>query len=182
MRELASKGQLRASFLRVAVVTVPLILLLGTLSGVLSNSGYDNPWFASLDKPSIMPPGAVFGIVWPILYVLLGIAVAIIWFARGAEGRGLALGLSVAQLLLNYAWSPLFFAGHQVTAAFWLILLLIALVVATVIAFAKIRPVAAVLLLPYLAWLCFAAMLNWQIDRLNPDAEQRTTPSVEYKL
>ena len=182
MGELASKGQLRASFLRVAIVTVPLVVLLGSLSGRVSNSGYDNAWFAALDKPGIMPPGAVFGIVWPLLYILLGIAVAIIWFARGAEGRGTALGLFIVQMLVNYAWSPLFFAAHQVSAAFWLILLLIALVVATVVAFARIRPVAAVLMLPYLAWLCFAGVLNWQIDRLNPDAEQRQSQSVEYKL
>jgi tryptophan-rich sensory protein len=182
MGELASKGQLRASFLRVAIITVPLVLLLGTLSGTLSNSGYQNPWFAGLEKPVIMPPGAAFGIVWPILYVMLGLAVAIIWFARGAQGRGLALGLFVIQLLVNYTWSPLFFGAHQVSAAFWLILLLIPLVIATVIAFARIRPVAAVLLLPYLAWLCFAAVLNWQIDRLNPDAEQGTAQSVEYEL
>lgn len=182
MGELASRGQLRASFLRVAVVTVPLIVFLGSLSGLLSNSGYDNPWFSALDKPALMPPGWVFAVAWPILYVLMGCAVAMVWHARGAAGRGVAIGLFVVQLLMNYAWSPLFFAAHKVDAALWLIAALIVMVAVTIAAFARVRVVAAVLLLPYLAWLGFAAYLNWQIDRLNPGAEQGVEQSIQYDL
>jgi tryptophan-rich sensory protein len=77
----------------------------------------------------------------------------------------------LAQLLLNYAWSPIFFGMHQVRTALVVILLMLALAAATAILFARIRKTAALLMLPYLAWLCFAALLNWQIIQLNPDAE-----------
>jgi tryptophan-rich sensory protein len=160
------------SLLRYALVTVPLVLLLGTLSGRLANSGYGNPWFDALVKPALMPPGAVFGIAWTILYILLGLALAIILHAHGARGRGLALGLFVGQLLINYAWSPIFFAQHKVGLALTLILVMLVLAAATTVLFARIRRTAGLLMLPYLAWLCFAAYLNYQIDVLNPDAER----------
>src|SRR5687767_15838238 len=117
MTGLASRAQLRMSFLRYALVTVPAILLLGTISGRGSGAGAGNPWFEALIKPDLMPPGWVFGVVWTLLYIALGLALAMILHARGARGRGLALGLFLAQLLLNFAWSPIFFGAHQVGLA-----------------------------------------------------------------
>ena len=172
MTAIASKSQLRMSFLRYALFTVPAILLLGTVSGRISNSGYGNGWFDALQKPAIMPPGWVFGAAWTILYVLLGLALALILHARGARGRGVAIGLFAAQLLLNFAWSPIFFAYHEVGAAFWTIAAMILLSAAAALLFWRIRRSAALLMLPYLAWLCFAAVLTWQIDRLNPAAAE----------
>ena len=87
MTELASPAQLRASLLRWALFTVPLILLLGSLSGAMAGSGSGNPWFIDLVKPSLYPPPATFGIVWTILYVLMGLALAMVITARGAPGR-----------------------------------------------------------------------------------------------
>ncbi|WP_156681613.1 TspO/MBR family protein [Sphingomonas profundi] len=171
MGQVASKQQLRMAFLRWAIVIVPLVLMLGILSGRLSGSGFGNPWFAALAKPAFMPPGWAFGAAWTILYLLIGFAFAMIVAARGARRRGLAIGLFVAQLALNLAWSPLFFAGHQVSAALILMIVLIVLAAATTLAFARIRPVAGTLMLPYLAWLLFAGALNLTIDRMNPDAE-----------
>jgi len=171
MTAIASRAQLRISFLRYALVTVPAILLLGTISGLLSNSGYENGWFAALDKPSFMPPGWAFPVAWTLLYIGLGLSLAMILHARGARGRALALALFFAQLALNYAWSPLFFAAHKVDLAFLVIVAMIVLAAATALLFRRIRPVAALLLLPYLAWLCFAAALNFEIGRLNPGAE-----------
>jgi tryptophan-rich sensory protein len=171
MTAIASKAQLRMSLLRWALVTVPAILLLGTLSGRVAGSSEENPWFAILAKPAIMPDGWVFPLAWTILYVLLGVALAMILHARGALGRGLALSLFFAQLVLNFAWSPIFFGLHQVTTALVVLLLMLALAAATTFLFARIRKAAALLMLPYLAWLCFAAMLNLQIMQLNPDAE-----------
>jgi benzodiazapine receptor len=172
MTALASRSQLRMSFLRYALFTVPLVLLLGTVSGRISGSGYGNAWFDALRKPAIMPPGWVFGAAWTILYIFLGLAVALILHARGARGRGLALGLFVLQLLLNYAWSPIFFAYHEVGAAFWTIAAIIVISAATAVLFWRIRRSAGLLMLPYLAWLCFAAALTWQIDALNPGAAE----------
>lgn len=171
MSELASVGQLRMSFLRVALVTVPLILFLGILSGVAAGSGYANAWFAALAKPAAMPPGWAFPVAWTILYVLIGLALAMVVSAKGSNGRSLAIALFVAQFALNLTWSPTFFAAHKVSAAFAIILLMIVLSVATILAFARIRPRAAALMLPYLAWLCFAAWLNHAIETLNPSAE-----------
>ncbi len=172
MTALASKSQLRMSFLRYALITVPLVLLLGTLSGRIANSGYGNAWFDALVKPAIMPPGWMFGAAWTLLYICLGLALALILHARGARGRGLALTLFVAQLLLNYAWSPLFFAYHQVGAAFWTILAMILFSAVTAALLWRIRRSAALLMLPYIAWLSFAAVLTWQIGLLNPGASE----------
>jgi benzodiazapine receptor len=169
---LASRSQLRMSFLRYALVTVPLVLLLGTISGRASGSGYGNPWFDALAKPDFMPPGWVFGAAWTLLYVLLGLVLAMLLHARGAHRRGRVLALFLIQLLLNFAWSPLFFAFHEVGAALALIGAMIALSVALVVLLWPIRRVAALLMLPYLAWLCFAALLTAGIASLNPDAAE----------
>lgn len=171
MTGIASKSQLRMSYLRFALFTVPLILMLGIVSGRVANSGYGNAWFAALVKPDIMPPGWVFGVAWPVLYILLGLAIAIILNARGARGRSLAVGLFTAQMLLNFAWSPVFFGMHQVRTALVIIVAMLVLSVVTASLFARIRKTAALLMLPYLGWLSFATMLNYQIIQLNPDAE-----------
>lgn len=171
MTGIASRSQLRMSFLRWALVTVPATVLLGILSGRVSNSGDGNPWFDALVKPEAMPPTWVFPVAWTTLYVFLGLALAMILNARGARGRGVALALFFAQLLLNYSWSPVFFAMHQVTAAFIIILVMALLSAVTALLFYRIRKAAAWLLLPYIAWLCFAGYLTYRIDALNPDAE-----------
>jgi translocator protein len=168
---IASRSQLRMSFLRYALVTVPLILLLGMLSGRASNSGYGNAWFAALTKPAAMPDAWLFGAAWTILYLMLGLALAIILHAHGARLRGIAIGFFAAQFLLNLAWSPLFFGMHRVGAAFLVIILMLALAIVTASAFWRVRRPAGLLMLPYVLWLGFAAFLNYEILRLNPNAE-----------
>lgn len=182
MNELASKSQLRMSYFRWALFCVTLILLLGLASGYISNSGYDNVWFAALDKPSLTPPGWVFGVVWPVLYVLLGLSVAVILNARRARGQGIALTLFVVQMLCNFAWSPIFFAAHEASLAFYLICVIFLLALATAILFARIRPVAALLMVPYLLWLGFAGYLAFEIDRRNPGAETLVAPSINTQI
>lgn len=172
MMEIASRSQLRMGLLRWALLTVPLVLLLGTLSGRAAGSGYGNAWFDALEKPAFMPPGWAFGAAWTILYVLLGISLAMLLHARGARGRGLVVALFLVQLAMNYAWSPLFFAWHQVGGALVLILAMIALTFVLVALSWRIRRGAALLLLPYLGWLCFAASLTFAIGQLNPEASE----------
>lgn len=169
--ELASRGQLRASYLRWAVVTVPLIVLLGFLSGRLVETGDENCWYRALVKPALTPPNWVFPVAWTTIYILMGLALALILNARGSRLRGIALVLFVAQLVVNLAWTPLFFGGHQVLGALLVTFAMLALSVATAIVFGRIRPVAAWLLLPYIVWICFAGLLTWEIHRLNPNAE-----------
>jgi benzodiazapine receptor len=172
MTGIASRSQLRMSFLRYALFTVPAILLLGILSGRLAGSGYGNAWFDALIKPAIMPPGWVFGAAWTILYILLGLALAMILHAKGARRRGPAVGLFLAQLLLNFAWSPIFFAMHRVGLALIVLLAMIALSGAATLLFARIRVAAAWLMVPYVAWLVFASVLTWQVRTLNLYAEE----------
>ena len=114
MNEIASQGQLRLAYLRWALVTVPAIVFLGFLSGRLANSGYGNRWFDALDKPALMPPGWAFGAAWTILYVLMALAFAIVLHARGARGRGVAIGLFLLQLAMNLA-SPIGQAARSIT-------------------------------------------------------------------
>jgi len=171
MSGIASKSQLRMSFLRYALFTVPAVLLLGTLSGTLSGSGNGNMWFAALHKPPLMPPGWVFGAVWTLLYLLLGLSLAMVLHARGAKNRKKAVGLFGLQLVLNFAWSPVFFAFHQVAAALSIIAAMIVVCVAMILVIWRIRVAAGLLLYPYLAWLMFASLLNFQILGLNPNAD-----------
>lgn len=171
MNQIASRAQLRLAFMRWALFIVPTIMLLGFLSGVVSGSGQENTWYQLLDKPSFQPPGYLFGVVWTILYCMMGFAFALILSARGAKLQLMAIFLFVLQLAINLSWSPIFFGQHQVTTALYIIIILWFLVVATIYIFAKIRSLAAWLLVPYLLWVSFATALNYQIDVLNPDAE-----------
>ena len=155
---------------RIALITVPAIVGFGSLSGWLSNSGYGNSWFDGLEKPFFMPPGWAFGLVWPILYVLLGIAVALVLQEPMTRQRRNALILFVVQLAFNYAWSPIFFGAHDIQLGLLVILVMTGLAAMTANLFWRIRPLAGALMIPYLAWLCFAASLNAAIGRLNPGA------------
>ena len=160
----------RREWWKYALVTVPSIVLLGSLSGWLSNSGYGNPWFDSLIKPFFMPPGWVFGVVWPILYVLLGLALALILAEPPSAKRRAALILFFAQLALNFAWSPVFFGAHAIQPALMIIVVMVGLAALAASQFRQIRLLAGLLMLPYLFWLCFAAALNSAIGSLNPAA------------
>ena len=171
MTELASAGQLRAAYLRWALVLVPGIPLLGMLSGAAAGSVASNPWFAGLVKPAIYPPPAAFGIVWSILYLMMGLALTSIVVAWGARGRGLAITLFGVQLVLNLGWSPVFFAFHRIAAAQVLRVAIDCFVAATVWAFFRVRRGAGLMLVPYLGWVLFATVLNWQFLMLNPAAD-----------
>lgn len=155
---------------KVALVAAIAIELLGGASGWLSNSGYGNPWFDHLIKPTFMPPGWAFGVVWPILYALMGIALAIIIAQPPSPRRQAALTLFLIQLLLNFAWSPIFFAGHDIRLAKVIIFAITAIAAAAAGQFLRLRKPAGLLLIPYLAWLIFATMLNVTIENLNPGA------------
>lgn len=155
---------------RNALWTVPLILVPGLLMGRVSNSGYGNPWFDALVKPEIMPPGWAFGAAWTTLYILLGIALALVIAAAPSRARSVGLALFAVQMLLNYSWSPLFFAAHQIIAALMVIVAILLLTIATMVQFGRVNRLAALLLVPYIAWLSFASILNFLIMRLNPGA------------
>jgi benzodiazapine receptor len=125
-------------------------------------------FYASLDRPAWAPPSGVFGPVWIVLYAMMGVAAWLVWRERGwARARG-ALGLFVMQLAFNAAWSWLFFRWHLGGLAFADILALLGLIIVTLVSFARIRRLAAWLLVPYLAWVCFATALNYSVWQRNP--------------
>lgn len=125
-------------------------------------------WYLPLKKPRLAPPNWVFGPVWTILYLLMGFASYLVWHA--GEGSTLvwgALGLYLVQLVLNALWSFLFFGKRNPRIAFFEIIALWVSIAATIVAFAPLSSLAAVLLLPYLVWVSFAAYLNFMIWKLN---------------
>jgi translocator protein len=156
------------SWWKSALVCVIAIELLGGLSGWLSNSGYGNGWFDALQKPSFMPPGWAFGVVWPILYALIGVSAAMILAEPSSPRRQAALTLFFIQLALNFAWSPIFFAGHDIVLANFVIFVMALVTAVAARLFLKLRKPAGLLIVPYLAWLVFAATLNSTIQSLNP--------------
>ena len=130
-------------------------------------------FYASLERSPWAPPGEVFGPVWTTLYVLMGIAAWLVWRTRPTTTadrtvRRRALTLFVGQLALNALWTWLFFAWRQGAAAFGEIVLLWIAVALTTWYFGRVRPLAAYLLVPYLAWVTFATALTWAVWRANP--------------
>lgn len=160
----------RAGWWRRALLCVVAIELLGGLSGWLSDAGYGNWWFDSLQKPDFMPPGWAFGVVWPILYALVGLALALVIAEPPSVGRRAGLTLFVIQLALNFAWSPIFFAEHDIRLALLVIIAMAVIAAIAAFQFGLLKRAAGVLMVPYLAWLVFAATLNGAIERLNPGA------------
>jgi len=124
-------------------------------------------WYASLRKPSWNPPGWVFGPVWSALYTMMAVAAWMVWQRGGFAGQRRALGFFLVQLALNAAWTPLFFGLHWPAVAFAEILLLWLAIAATLVVFRRTSRAAAWLLAPYLAWVGFAAVLNFTLWRLN---------------
>ena len=165
-----AEAALKPGWWKLAIVAVVVIEAIGSLSGFLSNSGYGNAWFSALQKPGFMPPRWAFGVVWPILYALLGIAVAMIIAEPPSDRRRLGLSLFAVQMVLNFAWSPLFFALHDIRLAKYVIFLMAIIAAAAAGQFFRLRRTAGLLMVPYLAWLIFAATLNSTIDALNPGA------------
>ena len=136
---------------------------LGGLASV--NAG---AFYQQLARPPWAPPGWLFGPVWSVLYLSMGVAAWLAWRERGWRAMGGAGVLFLLQLAVNALWSWLFFAWREGGLAFAEVLILLALIAATVVAFWRIRPLAGALLLPYLAWVGFASALNFATWRLNP--------------
>lgn len=125
------------------------------------------PWYAGLQKPSWNPPNWLFGPVWTVLYIMMGVSAWLVWKRGGFSLHARALGLFLVQLAINAAWSWIFFGLHLMLFGFIDILLIILFTSLTCRAFYKVSRTAAWLLVPYLAWLSFAAVLNFTLWRLN---------------
>lgn len=125
-------------------------------------------FYTQLVRPGWAPPPSIFGPVWTILYAMIGIAAWLVWRVDGFFAARSALIMFLLQLALNALWSWLFFGWQLGALAFVDTLLLWALIVATLVSFWRIRPLAGALLLPYLLWVSFASALNYAVWQLNP--------------
>lgn len=152
----------------VLVAFVGLCLLVGAAGGVVTAPGVRG-WYLSLARPPGTPPNWLFAPVWTTLYVMMGVAAWLVWRATygGLAGRP-ALRLWGWQLLVNAVWSPVFFALHSTGWALLVIVVLLGLIGFTLRAFLRVQAWAGLLLMPYLAWVCYATYLNAGFWWLNP--------------
>jgi tryptophan-rich sensory protein len=149
------------------LVSVTITLLVGALGGFFTSSAVKG-WYALANKPSFNPPNWIFAPVWTLLYLLMGIALYLVWKSDTAQGlKRMAIGLFAIQLVLNFFWSIIFFYAHQPGWAFVEIIVLWTMILLTILWFGKISPTAAWLLVPYISWVSFASVLNFSIWKLN---------------
>jgi tryptophan-rich sensory protein len=151
----------------ILILSVGIPLFIGFAGALLTTPQIPN-WYAGLNKPPWNPPNWVFGPVWTVLYILMGVSLYLVWTADVDENiQRPALVLFFLQLALNFCWSLIFFNRHHIGAAFAGILTLWVLIFLTILAFGSISTLAAWLMVPYIAWVSFASALNYQIWKLN---------------
>jgi benzodiazapine receptor len=156
----------KVSFPRL-IACVILCELVGSIGSLFTTPAIPT-WYASLKKPILTPPSWVFAPVWFALYFLMGLSLYIVW-AKGLQKPNVRLAIATfgAQLILNLFWSVAFFGARSVLFGLATILCLLAALVATVLIFGRTSRTAQILLLPYLAWVAFATILNFEIALLN---------------
>jgi tryptophan-rich sensory protein len=149
------------------IVSIALPLIIGFLGSIFTSNSVKT-WYLTLIKPSFNPPGWLFGPVWTILYILMGVSLYLIWsYGLNYSGVKVALIIFGIQLILNFLWSILFFGLHNPLFAFINIVLLWISILIMIILFFRIYPLAAYLQIPYLLWVTFASVLNFSIFILN---------------
>jgi translocator protein len=149
------------------ILAIAIPLAVGFTSGFFTITGVGS-WYQTIQRPSWNPPGWIFGPVWTTLYIMMGIALYLIWKAEVSTSlKNYAILLFTLQLVFNFFWSFIFFNQQQPGWAFAEIVALWVLILFTIFAFAKINNLAAWLLVPYISWVSFAAILNYTIWKLN---------------
>ena len=162
----ASAASLDRGDIPAILVGIVLVNVVGAAPALLA--GPNSPWFQRLESPALYPPGWVFGVVWTALFTLLGIALALVWLAdTDRRDVRIALALFALQMVFNVAWTPAFFALENLLLGLAVIVALWPLVLATIVAFDRVDRRAAALLVPYLLWVTFAAVLNYQFWAVN---------------
>ena len=149
------------------IITILICEATGIFSAILSGPA-NNSWFDSLVKPEWNPPGYLFGPVWTVLYLLMGVSLGIIWcYKTNESNKKNAYSLFAFQLFLNFWWSIIFFNFHSPAFAFLTIVVMLMAILFTIISFSRFSKLAAWLLVPYIAWVSFASFLNLTIWNLN---------------
>jgi tryptophan-rich sensory protein len=153
--------------IRQFVICLLIPLLVGLVSSLLTTPSIAS-WYLTLNKPEFTPPNWLFGPAWTVLFILMGIALFIIWTkGRNHKKFTTALGIFSLQLIFNFFWSLIFFSWHRPDLAFLEIIVLWLLIAINIYYFYKINKTAGWLLVPYLLWVSFAAVLNYAVFRLN---------------
>lgn len=147
-------------------VSVALPLAAGAIAGMFTAKAIPG-WYETLNQPSFNPPNWVFGPVWTVLYILMGISLFLVWQTEPGPDRTMAMASFIFQLLLNFAWSFLFFYFRRIGLALVGIILLWCAILAMMFLFYRIKPLAAWINLPYILWVSFATVLNAEYYRLN---------------
>ncbi len=145
-----------------ALAGLTLVTFCAPLAGMISPPG---DWYASLNKPEWNPPSWIFGPVWTALYLMMAGSAWLVW---RRDGWRRPLWLYFTQLALNAAWTPVFFGAREIGWALVLIVVLWLAILVTLLSFLRVSRVAGGMLLPYLAWVSFAAFLNFTLWRMNP--------------
>jgi len=151
--------------LLVLCIAIPLIIgIIGSFFTMPEVGG----WYAGLQKPSFNPPAWIFGPVWTLLYILMGVSLWLV-IRDGMSSRPVqqAVALFAVQLALNLAWSVIFFGMHLIAVAFIEVLILVIFIIATMLTFRRINPTAGWLFVPYLCWTAFASVLTGTLWFLN---------------
>jgi len=139
-------------------------------------------WYPTLNKPAFNPPGWVFAPVWSVLYFLMAVALWQVWRSEPSKVRSKGLAIFGLQLVLNGLWSWIFFAWNKLPLAFVEILILDLAILATILIFNRVRSSAAWLLVPYLAWSCFATLLTYSIWKMNPVNADPNSENIQIKV
>lgn len=149
------------------VISIAMPVAVGAIAGLFTRPEIDG-WYQTINKPSWQPPNWVFGPVWTALYIMMGIALYLVWRSNvEAKIKRAAIVLWVVQLVFNFFWSYIFFRQHQIDWALGEIIVLWLFILFTIFAFAKINKTAAWLLVPYISWVTFASILTYTIYQLN---------------
>ncbi len=148
----------------ISSITLPLVL--GAIAGMFTSQSVPD-WYSTLNRPSFNPPNWIFGPVWTILYILMGISFFVIWKQNVSKARNMAISIFFLQLLLNFAWSFIFFYFNMIGLALVEIALLWVTIILMLVLFYKIKPMATYINIPYLLWVSFATVLNASYYFLN---------------
>jgi len=148
----------------ISSTTLPLVL--GAIAGMFTSQSVPE-WYSTLNRPSFNPPNWIFGPVWTALYTLMGISLFVIWKQQVSKARNVAISIFFLQLLLNFAWSFIFFYFNKIGLALVEITILWFNIILMMFLFYKIKPMAAYINIPYLLWVSFATVLNASYYFLN---------------
>jgi translocator protein len=148
------------------IISIIIPQLAGGIGAIFTSKSVAT-WYKTLKRPSLNPPDWVFGPVWTILFLLMGISLYLVWTSENVGGKKLAIWVFGLQLALNVLWSIIFFGAHRPDLALVEIFVLWLAILANIFVFCSISKPAGLLLLPYLFWVSFAAYLNYNLWKLN---------------